>query len=285
MTPEPQPPNRGRYGRWREFLTPEEAAQYPPDTLYIRLPHVLKRKIQHRMREHAAKEFLEQNTELRTAEARMHKRAAQARRRLTLRAGGFFTAKQKVFIEGVARGLSAAAAAREAGFSPSRGQHLLRREDVLAAVNDRIAELALERADGAWKVLEGDAKTNVQFFMDVRGGKYAALDPSDLRTRLQAAIALLDRQLPKKVESRSEETITLRFDSEQLAVMALALREDAAPVVDITPGPAGAAPPPTDGPAAPAPPPATPQLVPPTPPPTTTPDPSPNTPTRELEME
>lgn len=144
------------------------------------------------------------------------------------------TGKQKKLAQGLAAGLSISAAAANAGLSRTRAQVVNKSVLFQAAVAEYRKDQAATKADTALGQVAEDTSKNVRFIQDVRDGTLKD-NPSALRVRLQAATSLLDRQLPRKVESKVEEVITIRIDGAMLDSMRRVVEEDDLPVIDITP--------------------------------------------------
>lgn len=144
------------------------------------------------------------------------------------------TSKQKKLAEGLAAGLSLTAAAANAGLSRTRAQVVQKSTLFQSVVAETKKDQAATKADNALGQVAEDTSKNVRFIQDVRDGSLKD-NPSALRVRLQAATSLLDRQLPRKVESKVEEVVTIRIDGGMLDSMRRIIEEDDLPVIDITP--------------------------------------------------
>lgn len=144
------------------------------------------------------------------------------------------TGKQKKLAQGLAAGLSITAAAANAGLSRTRAQQVNKSALFQAAIAEYRKDQAATKADTALGQVAEDTSKNVRFIQDVRDGTLVD-NPSNLRVRLQAATSLLDRQLPRKVESKVEEVVTIRIDGTMLDSMRQIIAEDELPIIDITP--------------------------------------------------
>lgn len=219
-------PRRG----WRRYLTPEEAVQY---ARFAELPPHIKARVRRELAA-ATLETMRTENKLRQETAKLLRHAEQGALLTAAARRRPYTEAQLKFIKALAAGHPRYEAARQAGLSPTRARNLAIREDILAEVAKVRREMEQQQAENVGQLIQADALVNVAFFQDVRSGKYAAIDPADLRLRLTAAQALLDRQVPKRLETKSQETLIIRLDSATIEAMQQALREDGH-AVDITP--------------------------------------------------
>ena len=125
----------------------------------------------------------------------------------------------------VANGIPIGDAAVQVGLTKKSAYQIGRRPAFQALVSTIEARNAEKMAqDGAAMVIE-DFGHNVTFLKDVRDGKIPD-DPKVLRERLKAGITLFDRQMPRKIEQKSENTLVVRLDGRMLAGMAKIIAED-----------------------------------------------------------
>lgn len=95
-------------------------------------------------------------------------------------------------------------------------------KEFLAQVQARIVE---KTADDAVSLVMEDAKANVKFLRDTRDGKVVD-DPRMLRERLKASSILFDRQMPRKMEQKTEATHIIRIEGSMMAGFARIMSED-----------------------------------------------------------
>jgi hypothetical protein len=96
----------------------------------------------------------------------------------------------------------------------------------------RVAEL--RGAENAVRQrLDDDALVNVDFIRSVRNGEHAGEDPKAIATRMDAAKALLERQVRKDVVEQQAPAIHIHIDASRHATMERVMAEDAGPVIDI----------------------------------------------------
>lgn len=110
----------------------------------------------------------------------------------------------------------------------------LRRSPLFIEAIKRYRErLGRDGTRGAQFDLEADARDNVRFIKEARDGKVPD-DPRSLRVRMAAAMALLDRQVPKATnESENTGGIKIVIDARSIERIEKATRE--AKAIDVTP--------------------------------------------------